>query len=357
MTQRTLAGVLAAPLLIALWIAAIVSPLPYVTFQPGVTVNVLGDFEGHRIIQVSGHKTYPPDGQLRMTTVLVSRPHPTSVNLFELMAAWVSRDDAVYPYDVPYPPGTTEASNKKAGEAEMVSSQHLAAAAAVHELGYQTTGARIAGVEAGTPADGRIEKDDVVVTVDRAPVGGADQLIAAVKAAPEGKPLEIGLLRGGVRRTVMVTPTMQDGSPHIGVKVSPDDAVLPLPFDVTLGVDPDEIGGPSAGLMFSLGIYDELTPGSLTGGGVIAGTGTIDAATEVGGIGGIAQKIAAARDAHAQLFLVPPSNCDEALAARNGDMALAPAATMHDAVSVIKTWVADHDADLPPCVQPTEEAG
>ena len=99
MTQRTLAGLLAAPLLVALWVVAMISPLPYVTYQPGVTVDVLGDYDGRQVIEVDGHKTYPNDGELRMTTVLVSRPHPTHVNLFELMAAWVDRDDAVYPYD------------------------------------------------------------------------------------------------------------------------------------------------------------------------------------------------------------------------------------------------------------------
>jgi PDZ domain-containing protein len=356
MTQRTLAGLLAAPLLVALWVAAIVSPLPYVTFQPGVTVNVLGDFDGRQIIQVSGHKTYPPDGQLRMTTVLVSRPHPTDVNLFQLMAAWINPDDAVYPYDVQYPPGTTEEANKKQGVAEMVSSQHLAAAAALNELGYRVSETKIASVEAGGPSDGLLQKGDVVLTVDGTAVRTWPELVDAIQSAPVGRDIEIDVRRDGNRQTINVSPGTRDGKPFLGIGKTVT-AALSLPFDVTLGVNPDEIGGPSAGLMFSLGIYDELTPGSLTGGDVIAGTGTIDKDSFVGPIGGIAQKIAGARDADAELFLVPPENCDEALGARNGDMRLAPAATMHDAVSVIETWVKDHDADLPRCVQSDEEAG
>ncbi|MBI2243758.1 MAG: hypothetical protein HYU55_07355 [Nocardioides sp.] len=101
--------------------------------------------------------------------------------------------------------------------------------------------------------------------------------------------------------------------------------------------------------MFSLAIYDTLTPGSLTGGATVAGTGTIDAAGNVGPIGGIQQKIVGARDAGAELFMVPPDNCEEALGAPNGDMRLVRADTMHDARVAVAAWVKDHDADLPSC--------
>jgi PDZ domain-containing protein len=101
--------------------------------------------------------------------------------------------------------------------------------------------------------------------------------------------------------------------------------------------------------MFSLGIYDTLTKGSLTDGRTIAGTGTIDAAGVVGPIGGIQQKIVGARDAGAELFLVPPDNCDEAVEAPNGDMRLVEAPTTHSALDSIKKWVADPDAKLPTC--------
>ena len=102
MTQRTLAGILAVPLLIALWLAAALAPLPYVTYEPGLTVDVLGDNDqGQEIIDVSGRKAFRDDeGQLRMTTVYVSQPRPEGKNnLFELMHDWLSDEDAVYPYD------------------------------------------------------------------------------------------------------------------------------------------------------------------------------------------------------------------------------------------------------------------
>ena len=349
MTQRTLAGLLAVPLLIALWVTAAIVPLPYVTYEPGITVNVLGDNGKRPIIEVSGHHAYPDrGGQLRMTTVYVSQPRPTGRNnLFELMHDWISRDDAVYPYDAVYQPQETVAQNKAEGKQEMTSSQDSATAAALAELGYHVTEAVVAGVAKGKPAAGHLQKSDVVVSVDGRPVDSADQLVAAVQRASPGRPLRFVISRHGRRTAVSVTPTSVGGQPRVGIQVATA-PVRKLPVDVKVNIDP-AIGGPSAGLMFSLGIYDTLTPGSLTGGKTIAGTGTVDAAGNVGPIGGIQQKIVGARDAGAKLFLVPPDNCAEALGAPNGDLRLVKATTMHDALQAVKTWVKNPSATLPSC--------
>ncbi len=126
-----------------------------------------------------------------------------------------------------------------------------------------------------------------------------------------------------------------------------------LPFEVSVNLS-DKIGGPSAGLMFSLAIFDTLTPDSLTGGQVVAGTGTIDEQGRVGPIGGIQQKIVGAREDGAQLFMVPPDNCADAIGSRNGDMRLVRAVTMHAAVQAIEKWVKNPDAKLPECAATTE---
>ena len=136
-----------------------------------------------------------------------------------------------------------------------------------------------------------------------------------------------------------------DGVPRIGIV--PGNG-FDFPFQVHVNIDPD-VGGPSAGLMFSLAIYDTLTPGSLTGDAAVAGTGTMSEDGSVGPIGGIQQKIVGARDDGAELFLVPPDNCADALQAPNGDMRLVRADTMHDAVEALETWVDDPDATLPTC--------
>ncbi|MGY2702548.1 YlbL family protein [Nocardioides sp. HB32] len=349
MTQRTLAGILAVPLLIALWVTAALVPLPYVTYEPGLTVNVLGkNDDGKQIIQVEGRKSYPDDGQLRMTTVYVSQPKPNGRNnLFELMHDWISDEDAVYPYDAVYRQDETVEQNRQEGAAQMTSSQDAATAVALEELGYDVTEPVVAGVTKGAPADGNLESGDVILAVDGTDVSSSDDVVDAVTAAPAGAPVDFVVRRDDERTTVQVTPDTVDGKPQVGIQVGTE-AKPDLPVDVTININPG-IGGPSAGLMFSLGIYDTLTPGSLTGGETVAGTGTMDATGTVGPIGGIQQKIVGARDAGAQLFLVPPDNCEDALGAPNGDMRLVKADTMHDARLAIDAWVKDPNADLPSC--------
>lgn len=349
MTQRTLAGLLALPLLVGLWVTAALKPLPFVTYEPGLTIDVLGTNEdGKEIIEVEGHRTYRDEGQLRMTTVYVSQPEPKgSNNLFELMRDWLSDEDAVYPYDAVYQRGETVEQNRQEGAQEMTSSQDAATAVALEELGYDVTEAVVAAVAPGTPADGVLETGDVLLRVDDTPVSTSNDVVDAVSGRADGRPVDLVIGRDGQRRDLSITPEVTDGRPQIGIQVGTR-AKDHLPVTVDIAIDP-AIGGPSAGLMFSLGIYDTLTPGSLTGGATVAGTGTMDAAGNVGPIGGIQQKIVGARDAGAQLFLVPPDNCAEALGAPHDGMRLVRADTMHDARVAIAAWVKDHDADLPSC--------
>ena len=345
MTQRTLAGLMAVPLLLALWLAALLLPLPYVTYEPGLTVDVLAETKGREIIQVQGEKTYRDDGQLRMTTVYVSQPD-ARVNLFELMRDWLSPDASVYPYRAVYQQDETTAENRQQGAVDMVSSQDAAVATALEELGYDVKpGLEVLGVEPGSPADGALRVRDLFLEVDGEKVTSAKQIIAAVSDAPPGRPVGFVVRRGGRRVDVSVTPRRHDGKQTIGIQLGTG---YEFPFDVSVDID-DSIGGPSAGLMFSLGIYDTLTTGSLTGGSTVAGTGTIDGRGRVGPIGGIQQKIVGARNAGARLFLVPPGNCRDAAGAPNGDMRLVKATTMHSAVQSIRAWVEDHDAKLPTC--------
>ena len=353
MTQRTLAGLLAVPLLIALWVAALVEPLPYVTYAPGLTVNVLGTNDaGKDIIQVKGHQTYSDPGQLRMTTVYVSQRNAHNT-IFELMKDWVSRSNAVYPQEAVYPSGGTPQQDKKEGQVEMTSSQDAATAAALTELGYHVTQAVVAGVQQGAPAEGHLRKGDVILSVDGTPVDDANGVVDSVGSLQAGQPVSFVVRRHAKRVRAQVTPREVDGHPQVGIQIGT--RTTTFPFRVTIAIDP-QIGGPSAGLMFSLGIYDALTPGSLTDGRTIAGTGTIDAGGSVGPIGGIQQKIVAARDAGAGLFLVPPDNCDEAVGAPHGDMRLVEAASTHSALASIKAWVADPHVDLPTCPAPKGDA-
>ena len=183
----------------------------------------------------------------------------------------------------------------------------------------------------------------------------SDELRAAIQATAPGQQVTLTVLRDGKEQDVQVTPEERSadlfgavtvtGSKQIGIFLGQG---FILPFPVTVTIDP-RIGGPSAGLMFSLAIYDTLTPGSLTGGGQVAGTGEIAPNGTVGAIGGIQQKIVGAREEGAELFLVPADNCEDVEGANNGDMRLVRVDTFDTAESAIEAWASDHDAELPSC--------
>jgi Lon-like protease len=345
MSQRSFAATMAAVLLVLLGGAALVLPLPYVTYEPGLTVDVLGEDAGEEIIEIDGRRAYRDEGQLRMTTVYVTRPGG-HVSLWDAMHAWLSDEEAIYPYESVYPPGQTAEESETESAVEMVSSQDAAAAVALRELGYDVTEVvEILDVADKLPADGKLEVRDVLVEVGGIDIDDPQDVVDAVDRAGVGEPLEFVVARDGKRRSVEVTPRAVDGDKRVGI--SPG-LGFEFPFKVKVKVS-DQIGGPSAGLMFSLAIYDTLTAGSLTGDRVVAGTGTITKEGKVGPIGGIQQKIVAARDAGAELFLVPSSNCDEALGAPRQDVRLVRADTMRSALDAIKAWTSDRDAELPSC--------
>ena len=357
MTQRTLAGLLAVPLLAALWLLALREPLPYVTYAPGMTVDVLGTSEEgsseQPILEVEGAETYRDDGELRLTTVLATQPQ-SDVNLFELLAAWVDPDAAVYPYDAIYGPDDTNRSEDVEGEVQMASSQDAAVAAALTELGrdFEET-AVVSRVIPDSPADGVLEVGDQLLAVNGTEISSPTEAGEAVDGTPEGEPVRLRVLRDGREQTYSLTREEIEGHLRVGIEMRPS---FDFPVDVRFRVDP-AIGGPSAGLMFSLAVYDVLTPGSLSDGEIVAGTGTIQPDGAVGPIGGIDQKIAGAREDDAELFLVPAGNCEDAVESPDGDMELVRVATMDQAVAALEAWAQDRDADLPRCTDGTGEAG
>jgi PDZ domain-containing protein len=359
MNQRAVAASVAVPLVAALAVLALLAPLPYTMYSPGPTIDVLAAPDGKEIIQAPGQKTYRDDGQLRMTTVSVT-PKDSELNLFQVMGAWLDRDDAVYPKDVVYPDDKTADQVRDEGQVQMVSSQDTAVAVALGALGYPVTPAlEVLLVAPGSPADGALAVRDIFREINGEPISSdvataSEELRAAIRATPPGGQVTFTVLRDGKEVDVPVTPEAASGdvfgaevkgSPQVGINLGQG---FILPFSVSVTIDP-RIGGPSAGLMFSLAIYDTFTPGSLTDGGRVAGTGEISPEGVVGAIGGIQQKIAGAREDGAELFLVPAENCEDAEGARNGDMRLARADTFDTALKAVEAWAKDHDAKLPSC--------
>jgi PDZ domain-containing protein len=286
-----------------------------------------------------------------MTTVRVSPPAPPGEdegeNLFDLLGVWFDGDNAVWPYDVVHEPNDTPEKSRAEGQVQMTTSQDAAIEVALSEMGIDVPQViQVGALTKGLPASKVLEVGDVIRSIDGTSVDDADKLVDLITTRPAGKPLTIGITRGGKDRDIDVTPVAQDGRTLIGI--TPAIADYDFPFEVKINISP-QIGGPSAGLMFSLAVYDTLTKGSLTGGHEIAGTGEIAPDGTVGPIGGIQQKIAGARDDGADLFIVPIDNCDEALGADNGDMRLMMAQTMHDVRTSLEAYAADEDAPLPSC--------
>ncbi|MFC7362273.1 YlbL family protein [Nocardioides astragali] len=345
MSQRTRAGLLALCLLAALWSTAFFVPLPYVIYTPGPTVDMLAENDGEETVQVSGHEAYYDDGELRMTTVYVSQPEE-DVSLPELMAAYFDPDAAVWPRSSVYAPDETDESSDRESAVAMASSQDTAIAAALSELGEEIDPfVEVLDVTPGLPAEGKLKVRDVLLEVGGTEITDAQDVVDAVDAVEAGDAIPFVVRRGTKELTVEITPRQVDGDLRVGITPG---IGFDFPFEVSVNIS-EGIGGPSAGLMMSLAIFDTLTPGSLTDGADIAGTGTITPAGVVGPIGGIQQKIAAARDAGAELFLVPADNCDGIGGVDPGGMRLARATTMHRAVQTLADWAADHDADLPTC--------
>lgn len=344
--QRMIAALLAIPLVLALIVVAWIKPLPYTTYGPGPTLDVLGtNDDGDEIVQITGEQTYRDAGELRMTTVSVSPPG-TQQGLWQLVGTWLDGSDAVYPYDSVYPEDVTPEESKAEGQVEMSSSQQSAEIAALTDLGYdiEPAGLEVSSIVPGSPADGALALGDRFVQVGGTTIEEPQQVVDAIEAA-DGGPVEFVVQRDGARETVSVTPEQVDGSARVGVGIGP---AYDFPFGISVNVDP-RIGGPSAGLMFALAIYDTLTPGSLTGEGTVAGTGTIDSDGVVGAIGGIQQKVVGARESGAGMFLVPSGNCADVQGADAGDMRLVRATTLNDARTSIQAWVEDPDAELPAC--------
>ncbi len=350
MDRRSAATALAAVSLLALLAAGYLLGTPYVLMSPGPTVDVLGEVKGEPIVEVEGGRTYPTDGELRLTTVSVSSPG-SRVTLFDAMAAWVDPDRSVLPRGSVYPEDRTPEDERAESRVQMVGSQDSAVAAALTELGYELdTYAEVLGTTPGGPAADQLEARDEIVSINGTPVRGVQQVFDLVDAMDPGDKARFVVLREGRRETATVTTEAAPDDPGqavVGVFLGTG---YHFPFDVTVNVS-DNIGGPSAGLVFALSVYDVLTPGALTGGKDVAGTGTITPAGRVGPIGGIQQKIVAARDAGASLFLVPPANCAAALAApvADGEIRLVRAGTLHSAVRTLTRYAADPDADLPAC--------
>lgn len=355
MPRRT-ATLLASTLtLIALLCVALLASTPYSEMSPGPTVNTLGDYAGDTVIQINGRQTYPATGHLNMTTVRVTGAD-YSMNLVEAVMGWVRHDDKVVEHDTLYPQGQTAQQADQENAEEFSQSQDSAKVSALNELHIPVPSQVIvAAVVKGGASEGTLHAGDVIKAVDGTAVKQADDVAPLVTKHKPGEKVVFTIVRAAdskkksapTQQLTVTTRQSHDDGPSravVGIQAGIEH-LFPFTIDIKLA----DVGGPSAGMMFALGIVDKLTPGSLTGGKFVAGTGTIADDGTVGPIGGISLKTIGARDKGAQFFLTPADNCEEAAKDVPGGLTLVKVKTLDDAMAALKDIKAGNTAALPGC--------
>ncbi len=317
--------------------------------RPGPVFDTLSttkiDGEDVALVDIPMQTSYPTTGSLDMLTVSTLGTPDSPARVIDVVQAWLDKTQAVVPLDELYPPGTTSKQSAEAGKAQMTQSQQAAIAAAMNVLGYSYTEVlTVAEATAGGPSDGVLLKDDQLQSINGEPITSLEMLRTSLVANGTEKPATLTVLRDKKVETVTVTPTegtATSNDPLLGIAVL---TAYTFPFEVQIQLD--QVGGPSAGQIFALAIIDKLTPGALTGGNVVAGTGTIDADGTVGAIGGIRQKLVAASRAGAHYFLAPASNCKEVTGHIPDGLQVFAVKNLGDSLSVLNTIAAGSNTAL-----------
>lgn len=345
----TRAGVATAALLIA----ATVIPMPFMVMSSGPTFDVLGKNDGTPIIEISGTRTFPTTGKLSLTTVSERGGSSSGVTVGEALLGWALPSKQVVPREVYYPEDVTGDVVEAEQQAAWSSSQSNAVGAALHHLKRPVfERPAVTLVVDGGPSDGVLAPGDFILSVDGKAVSKPEEVSALVRAKPVGAKLSLGIdaLKDDgetrTKKTVAVTSGEDPhtpGRPWIGIGL---DTFYQAPFDLRFTLK--DVGGPSAGLFFALGIVDKLTAHDLAGRTSIAGTGTIDPDGVVGPIGGIDHKMRGARAAGAEFFLAPAENCGEVVGHIPDGLTVAKVASLDQAISAIDAFTSG-SKDFPTC--------
>jgi PDZ domain-containing protein len=314
--------------------------VPYAAQGPGPTVDTLSNVEGKDVVEISGAETYDTSGQLNMTTVAVR----TNMSLSQAIGRWLTTDDTIVPLETVIPTGTSSEEMQQANEQAFVQSE---AAATVTAMDYLDIPVHVvvAGVMEESAAADVVKPQDVVLAVDGQDVAEPAEVQEIIRAKSPGDAVTLTLETDGKKREETVT-----------LGEHPEDSKIPL-LGVTMTSAPrdgmnvtynlQDVGGPSAGMMFSLAVIDKLTEEDITGGHFVAGTGTITEDGTVGPIGGIEHKIDAAEEAGAELFLAPAANCEAATSRDAGDMVIASVNNLDDAVQAMDDFA--HGKEVNTC--------
>ncbi len=339
---------LLAAAFIGMALAAILAliPLPYAVLRPGPAINTLGrGDDGKPLVEVTGAPSYPARGALDFTTVSVQGGPGARVNVWDLIGAWLSPSDDIYDEAAFFPTGVTEQEVKDENTAEMAGSQEAAVAVALRSLGKTVTERyAVASVADSAPAHAVLKPGDRILAVDGTTITALADIRRLVQTHRAGDAITLTIERAGARSDVTTRTMDRGGRVALGIVLTTD-----YDFPFTVRINAGDVGGPSAGLMFSLAVRDVLTTGDLTGGRRIAGTGTIDDSGTVGPIGGIRQKVVGAKASGAQFFLAPAQNCPDLTGHTPDGLRVVRVETFTDALADVQAIAAGKADGLPTC--------
>jgi PDZ domain-containing protein len=349
-TPRLITMTGAALVVFVLLLTMMTVPVPYGVQAPGPIVDTLGEANDVELISVEGTETYETSGELYLTTVTTAGGPGYPVDAGAVIKGWVSPSTRVAPVEAFFDTSQTQDEIDAASSQQMLTSQQNATVAALTALGYEVPAElTIVGTQPGSGSDGVAQDGDVITGIETD--GGVIEVLTfadlsdELARTPPGTTVQLVVDRDG-EQTRLPVPTGDDGlgGSVLGVFLSGE---FDYPVDVDIQID--NIGGPSAGTMFALGIIDKLTPGELTGGHPIAGTGTISLGGVVGAIGGIQQKLAGARAGGVEYFLAPQANCDEVVGHVPAGLQVISVSTLDQARDAVEAVAAGSAADLPTC--------
>ncbi len=324
-------GVVPAVVFIFALLVVAMVPSPYVIERPGQSFDVMSEVSGAPVISSSDLEIYESESRLDILTVSLVGNRDVGPTWLQVLSAWLDPAQSVVPMDEVFPPNLTADEISAESSAMMETSQQEAVAAALLELGYEIPRViYVSTVYESTPASGKLVAGDFIESVDGTPVIDLDELKSEIQKS-EGAELELQVIREGESITIGITPELKDNTWVLGVLIG-----YSYDFPVDIELQLGQVGGPSGGMMFALGIIDSLTEGSLAGSTHIAGTGTISANGEVGPIGGIRLKMIAAERSGADLFIGPRSNCSEIIGNIPNDLDVVVVENLEQALKIVE---------------------
>lgn len=306
-------------------------PLPYYALAPGSARAVAP------LIEAGDAPVYPPEGEVLLTTISLQQVHP-----FEALRGWLRTDVDVLPEEEIRPPETSDQEYRQFNFQVMDESKQNAIVVALRRLGYEVKekgeGALVEKVLPQFPAEGRLQPGDVITAIDGQPVQLVTDATKVISASRPGDVITISVKQpDGTEPREVAVPVAADpeqgGKTVLGVFLRSFKRDFEMPFDVD--INSGSIGGPSAGLAFTLGVIDTLTEGELTGGRKVAVTGTIELDGRVGDVGGVAQKTSAVKAAGAEVFIVPAGEYEVARERAGSNLTVIKVTTLQEALDAL----------------------